>query len=131
MYTAGLGASSGLLQNHLRRLMLNSNSLASDFKSIFDDVLQPAIESAMRSMTGEETENSIKTAEMFAENLTEMLSKPLADRLAATIDHYIKSGQLSGTIITAGSPFTQTAVIVPDPMGMATSGKIPNTLGIM
>ena len=111
--------------------MLNSNLLAKDLKEIFDDVLEPAVESAVNSMTPEETASSKKAAKMFAKNLTEMLSKPLSDRLAATIDHYIKSGQLYGTILTAGSPFAQTAVIVPSPMGMATSGKVPNTLGMM
>lgn len=112
--------------------MLNSNQLASDLKEIFDDILQPSLESALRSLSGEETENSIKVAKMFAENLTEMMAKPFSDRLAAAIDHYIKSGCISGTILTTGSPVAQQAIIAPgSPLGMVTSGKIPNTLGIM
>ena len=112
--------------------MLNSNSLASDLKSIFDDVLKPSIETALRTLSGEESEAGIEKAKTFAENLTEMLSKPLADRLAASIDHYIKSACIFGTILTAGSPVAQTAVIPPGtPAGMAIAGKVPNTLGMM
>lgn len=111
--------------------MLNSNALASDIKEILEDILQPALESAIRSMGMPETEASIEAAQTFAENFTEMLAKPFADRLAASIDHYIKSGSIYGTIITAGTPFTQTAVIPPgSSLGMVTSGKVPNTLGI-
>lgn len=111
--------------------MLNSNALAKDIQEILDDILKPALEAAIRGMCGEETEASIEKAQTFAENFTEMLSQPFSERLAASIDHYIKSGSIYGTIITAGTPFTQTAVIPPgSSLGMVTSGKVPNTLGI-
>lgn len=112
--------------------MLNSNALASDLKGIFDDVLEPSLESAIRSMNGEETEAGIEKAKTFAKNFTEMVSKPLGDRIAASIDHYLKSACIFGTILTAGSPVAQTAVIPPGtPAGMAIAGKVPNTLGMM
>jgi hypothetical protein len=111
--------------------MLNSTSLANDLKEKFDDVLPDALEAALNSQSDYKSEDVEKKNKEFADMFTDMVSDPLAKRLAACIDAYIKSGQLSGTIITAGSPVTQTAVIVPAPMGMPTSGKVPNTLGIM
>lgn len=111
--------------------MLNSNLLANDIKEIIEDVMQPALESALRSIGSPETKASIEAAQTFAANFTEMMAKPFADRLAASIDHYIKSGSIYGTILTAGTPFAQTAVIPPGAsLGMAISGKVPNTLGI-
>ena len=45
------------------------------------------------------------------------------------IDYYVKNMNITGTIITAGSPSTQVAKISPAPTPI-TGGKIPNTLGI-
>lgn len=111
--------------------MLNTNNLAKDIQDIMEDVLEPSIESALRSLAGEESDASIESAKTFAKTLTDMMAKPFADRMAASIDRYIKSGCIYGTIITAGTPITQTAVIAPgSALGMVTSGKVPNTLGI-
>lgn len=112
--------------------MLNSSSLSNEIKSIIEDILEPSLETAIRSMNGEETEAGIEKAKTFAENFTKMMAKPFADRMAASIDHYIKGACIYGTIITAGSPVTQTAVIPPwTSAGMAIAGKVPNTLGMM
>lgn len=112
--------------------MLNSTALKSDLKSIFDDVLPDALECALNSMADFKSEELEKRNKEFADMFTEMVSQPLAERLAACIDHYIKTGCIFGTIITAGSPVTQTAVIAPGtPCGMAIAGKVPNTLGMM
>jgi hypothetical protein len=53
----------------------------------------------------------------------------LADNIANAIDYYIKNMAITGTIITVGSPVTQTAVITSMPTPVA-NGKVPNTLGI-
>lgn len=111
--------------------MLNSSALEKQLKSAFDDVLPDALEAALNSLTDYKSEEVEKRNKEFADMFTEMVSKPLAERMAAVIDSYIKCGQLYGTILTAGTPFAQTAVIVPAPMGMPTSGVVPNTLGIM
>ena len=111
--------------------MLNSTSLQNELKEIFDDILPEALEVALNSVLDYKSEDAEEKNKNLADKFTEMVSAPLAQRLAGAIDHYIKSGQLYGTIITAGSPVTQTAVIAPSPMGMVTSGKVPNTLGIM
>lgn len=111
--------------------MLNTNTLSKDIQDIMEDVLPSALESALRSLSGEESDAGVESAQTFAKNLTEMMAKPFADRLAASIDRYIKSGCIYGTILTVGSEFTQTAVIAPgSALGMPTSGKVPNTLGI-
>lgn len=111
--------------------MLNSTALTNEIKGIFDDVLPDALETSLNSLSDYKSEDVEKKNKEFAEMFTRMVSMPIAQRLAGAIDHYIKTGQLFGTIITAGTPFTQTAVIAPSPMGMVTSGKVPNTLGIM
>jgi hypothetical protein len=49
--------------------------------------------------------------------------------MAQAIDYYTKNAQIFGTVITMGSPTTQTAMINSTPMP-ATNGSIPNTLGI-
>jgi hypothetical protein len=59
-----------------------------------------------------------------------LIAEPLAERLSTAIDYYIKSGCISGTIITVGGPTTQTATISPINLGNPTAGKVPNTLGI-
>ena len=89
--------------------MLNSTSLQNELKEIFDDILPDAIEVALNSQLDYKSDD--------AEEKNKNAAKHFTDRVS--------------TIITAGSPVTQTAVIAPSPMGMATSGKVPNTLGIM
>lgn len=111
--------------------MLNSTAFANEIKGIFDDILPDALEAALNSLADYKSKDLEKKNKEFADMLTNMLSMPLSQRLAGAIDHYIKSGQIYGTIITTGSPLSQTGVIAPSPLGMATSGKVPNTLGIM
>lgn len=111
--------------------MLNSTALQTELQEIFDDIFPEAFEVALNSTLDYKSDDAEEKNKSMAGQLTEMLSAPLAQRLAGAIDHYIKSGQLFGTIITVGGEFTQTAVISPSPMGMVTSGKVPNTLGIM
>lgn len=111
--------------------MLNSTSLQNELKEIFDDILPDAIEVALNSQLDYKSKDAEDKNKELADHFTDMVSLPLAQRIAGAIDHYIKSGQIYGTIITAGTPITQTAVIAPSPLGMVTSGKVPNTLGIM
>lgn len=112
--------------------MLNVNSLSNEFKEMFDDILPEAVTVALNSLAEFKSEKLEKKNKEFAEMLTEMVSKPLADRLASSIDHYIKSACISGTILTSGTPVAQQAVIMPGiSCGSVTAGKVPNTLGIM
>jgi hypothetical protein len=68
-------------------------------------------------------------AKDIADTFDELVSESLADIIANAIDYYIKNMNITGTIITVGSPVTQTAVIAPAPTPI-TGGKIPNTFGI-
>ena len=77
----------------------------------------------------EKSEYGEDLAKDMAETFDELTAEPLADLLANAIDYYVKNITITGTIITAGSPVTQTAQIVPSPTPV-TAGKIPNTLGI-
>ena len=112
--------------------MLNSTLLSNELKEMFDDILPDAIETALNTLTDYKSDEVEEKYKMFADTLTEMLSRPLAQRMASSIDHYLKTASIYGTILTAGSPFAQTAVIPPGtPCGMAIAGKVPNTLGVM
>ena len=112
--------------------MLNSTTLSNELKEMFDDILPDAIETALNSLIDCKSETAEKKHKEFADLLTEMLAKPLSQRMAASIDHYIKSACFFGTILTTGSPVAQQAMIPPGTScGMAIAGKVPNTIGIM
>ena len=77
---------------------------------------------------GDMKDKMISTWTLVTETLTEKVIDPLAKRLAAAIDYYVRNANVYGTIITTGSPVTQMAAISsPTPL---TNGKIPNTFGI-
>ena len=114
--------------------MLNPTQLKADLKDTFSQILPPAIEICLRSTFSSMTDETEKTCTEFAERFDEMVSDPLAERIADIIDTYIKSMGIYGTILTTGSPVTQTAPI--NPGGAANvanpiAGKVPNVLGVM
>lgn len=111
--------------------MLNSNTLSKELKEMFDDILPDALETSLNAMSDFKSKEIEEKNKDFAEMFTEMVSKPLADRIASSVDHYIKTACISGTILTTGSPVAQQAIIAPGmACGMALAGKVPNTLGI-
>ena len=114
--------------------MLNPTQLKSDLEQLFHDVLPSAIQVCMRSTFTEKTTETDELCKNFAKKFDEMTSSQLAERMADIIDKYIKSMGIYGTIITAGTPVTQTAPI--NPGGMVNvrnpiAGKVPNILGVM
>ena len=114
--------------------MLNPTVLKQDLEQMFSDILPGAIEVCMRSTFTEKTHESDELCKKFAEKFDEMVSSELAGRLADIIDKYVKSIGIYGTIITAGTPVTQTALV--NPGGAVNvknpiAGKIPNILGVM
>ena len=85
-----------------------------DLKNTFSQILPNAIEVCMRS------------------TFTEMNDQ--SEKIADIIDQYVKSMCIYGTVITAGSPVTQTALINPGGVvniANPVAGKIPNILGVM
>lgn len=112
--------------------MLIQAGLSKKFKEAIEDTVPNAIENALNSSMSVKSEEAEKANKELADMIGKLLAEPLAERLSSAIDTYIKSACIYGTIITAGSPVTQTAVIPPGcACGMATSGKVPNTLGVM
>lgn len=114
--------------------MLNPSQLKSDLKTTFSNILPNAIEVCMRSTFTQMNDESEKLCSEFAERFDNMVSDPLAERIADIIDQYVKSMCIYGTIITAGSPVTQTAPINPGGavnVANPIAGKVPNTLGVM
>jgi len=109
--------------------MLMVNDLKDQLQSAFESIIPGAIETCMKNREPRKTDEGYQKIEEFAETFKELVCEDLADSIANAIDYYIKNATITGTVITVGSPFTQTAPIVPAPMP-ATAGKIPNTLGI-
>ena len=74
--------------------MLNSTTLSNELKEMFDDVLPDAIETALNSLMPIKSKSAEKKNKEFADLLTEMVSKPLSQRMAASI----ASGNMSSNI---------------------------------
>ena len=109
--------------------MLKESKLKQEIKKAFDETLPTAFEQAFLLTYPEKSKIGSKIAKQFGEVINDLVSEPLAERLAAAIDYHVRSANVYGTIITTGSPVTQTAFVnSPSPL---TNGKIPNTLGIM
>lgn len=109
--------------------MLKVNDLKKQIQIGLQDVYKPAVERIFLMMFPEKTEYGDKLCKDIAETFVDLTAEPMADILAGAIDYYVKNITITGTVITAGSPVSQTARIVPSPTPI-TAGKIPNTLGI-
>lgn len=109
--------------------MLNVDGLKEQIMQTIKDVIIPAIKEIELARQPNKSDVGEKQAEQIAETFDELVTEPLADNLANAIDYYIKNMAITGTIITVGSPVTQTAVIASMPTPVA-NGKVPNTLGI-
>lgn len=109
--------------------MLNVNDLESQIKSALSNIIPNAIKECKLAELTEESDLGKEKAEEIAKLFDELVSEQLAKCIAGAIDYYVKNAQIYGTIITAGSPVTQTAVIMSQPMPTV-NGAIPNTLGI-
>ena len=108
--------------------MLKVDKLEKEIKKAFDETLPGALEQAMLSIFPEKTSTGDDIAKNFGEAVTDLISEPLAQRLAAAIDYHVRSATIYGTIVTVGSMVTQTAVV--NSPSALTNGKVPNTLGI-
>lgn len=109
--------------------MLKVDKLEGEIKKAFDETLPGAFEQALLLIFPEKSDTSDKIAKQFGETVNDLISEPIAQRLAAAIDYHVRSANIYGTIITVGSMVTQTAVV--NSPSAITNGKVPNTLGIM
>ena len=109
--------------------MLNVDGLKDQLKQTIQDIIIPAIKEIELARQPVKSDVGDKQAQQIADTFDELVTEPLAENLANAIDYYVKNIAITGTIITTGSPITQTAKIfsLPTPV---TNGKVPNTLGI-
>lgn len=108
--------------------MLNADKLCSDITNAFKETLPSALEEAFKATLPTKSDAGDKLAKNFGKYATDLCAEDLGDRIGNAIHAYIKNISISGTVITTGSPTTQTAAIMVS--GPVTAGKIPNTLGI-
>lgn len=109
--------------------MLDKTVISDEIKDAILDVLPNAIKLGMIQTTPVKSEEAKENFQKLGEAIADMIAEPLASRIASAIDAYIKMADFSGTIITAGSPVTQTAIVMPGGMPVL-NGAIPNTLKI-
>jgi hypothetical protein len=109
--------------------MLDSNKLQKQLQQSIQDIIIPAIEQLELKRYPYKNQWSERNAKEISKLFDNLVSEPLAKVIADAIDCYIKNANVTGTIITTGSPTTQVARI--NPAGTPTmGGKIPNTFGI-
>lgn len=109
--------------------MLKPDVLKDQLADLFHNTIPTTFEQLYLQMCPEKSDAGDKAAKKFGETADEMLSDKWAETISQAIDYYVKNAQIFGTVITVGSPTTQTAMINSTPMP-ATNGSIPNTLGI-
>lgn len=109
--------------------MLNKQTLQKEIQGAIEELLPNALREGLKSTFYRETESGNKMADRFASVVTELFAQPFSEALAAAIDYHVRSATIYGTIITAGSPTTQAAVI--NSPSALINGKVTNTLGIM
>lgn len=109
--------------------MLDVDKLKDQIQEGIQNTVIPAIERIELLRLPQQTAEGNEMAKNVADTFDELVSEALADIIANAIDYYIKNMNITGTLITNGSPSTHTCKISPAPTPI-TGGKIPNTLGI-
>lgn len=120
--------------------MLDQAKLKGSIQSAFEEILQPALETAFSKVCPKDTTDGSHAATNFANTATELISEPLAERLASAIDYYVRNANIFGNFMilgvsTVGSPSAQTQVaplpITVQTMPVGLGGgcmPLPNTL---
>lgn len=108
--------------------MLDYDQLQKSITKAFEEVFPGAFETALKVLMPETSSDGSTKFKKAAQTFTDLSAENLGTRIASAIDYYVKNIDVYGTVITVGSPTTQTAKIEsPSPI---TNGKVPNTLGI-
>ena len=109
--------------------MLNQEALNKQLKEGFSAIFKNAFETCLLNSFPNKSDIGAEYAKNFAETFDNLVSDELAILISTSIDAYIKNAAITGTIITAGTPGSQTATI--KSLSVPTSnGTVPNTLGI-
>ena len=109
--------------------MLNMEALKSQIKFGLTNVYKPAIEQAVLMTFPEKSDLGDEMAKNIADAFDDMTAEQFADILAGAIDYYVRNIDVTGMLITTGSPGTHTCTISAADKPIK-AGKIPNTLGI-
>lgn len=109
--------------------MLKPDTLKQKIQEAVESTFQPALEQAFTEILPCQTQQGIDYAKQFAETITTTIAEPFAEQLSSAIDYYVKNAEIFGTIITIGTPITQTAIVQSTSVPVS-NGAIPNTLGI-
>ena len=109
-------------------MALNKSFLQQEFYEAFNELFPVAFTQALDETFAEKSELATNICENFGKTITELLANDLSIRMAEAIDTYVKNADINGTIITVGSPSTQTAKIKSPKV--VTNGFVPNTLRI-
>ena len=109
--------------------MLKPDVLQKQIKQALTDIYKPAIKQLVLVMNPTSSATIDDISDKLAETFDELTADAMSEALAKAIDYYVHNIDITGTIVTIGSPATQTANVVAPPMPMM-GGKIPNTLGI-
>lgn len=109
--------------------MLNPDTLKENIEAGIRDIVCKATTECFKRSYPVESDIGNTTAENFGNNFNDLCAGPLADILASAIDSYVRQMELHGTVITTGTPTTQTAQIVASATPIV-NGTVPNTVGI-
>ena len=105
-------------------MALDQGKLKDNIQKAFEDIFQPALETAFSKVCPKDTNDAANVAKNFADTATELIAEPMAEQLSAAIDYYVRSANIFGQfmilgVATVGSPAAQTQV-VPLPISVQT-----------
>lgn len=109
--------------------MLDVDKLKNEILKGIQSTIIPAIERIELKRMPISSKDGDDMAKDIADTFNNLVSEAFAEIIANAIDYYVKNMNITGTIITNGSPTTHVAQITAAPTPI-TGGKIPNTLGI-
>ena len=104
----------------------NKEWLAGQIKEIFEQIVGPAINDAIKSQWDTPSKLGIRTADTFEETFIGESAEPFANAFAEALYSFAVNGDITGTIVTIGTPTTQYAKLLE--LGQIEKGKVPNSL---
>ena len=111
-------------------MALDQGKLKKEIQSAFNEILPDAFETAFKKVCPGDSNDGNEAAKRFGETVDNLVSEPLAERLSAAIDYYVKNAQIFGKFMilgvsTVGGPTAQAQVV---PLNV-TVDTLPTGLG--
>ena len=107
--------------------MLNTDQLADTLYANFKVALAPALKDLFLYIAPQKSELADTMAQTAVEKMDEAF-KIMSQGMADSIATFVKQADVTGTVLTAGSPTTQTAKLFGG--SQITKGGVPNQLKI-